>query len=115
MPKRTGNRWIACVLPLWYALTGCDPLHRGCACSEDMRANVCVQGKYAGMDSVAYRRERANGAVDTLPLGDRGCFFELSGRQRVLVLKNGARIDSSAWFSLQTIECCHAEGKTVTF
>jgi hypothetical protein len=102
--------------PVLLALIGCEPMQeRGCACTTEYRVNVCAQGKYEGMDSVTYRRERGNGALDTLQFGSRSCFGELPGRQRILVLKDGARIDSSAWFTLRTVDCCHGEDHTVTF
>jgi hypothetical protein len=116
MPIRIRNRWMSFAMLVPLALIGCDPLHeRGCACSTELRINVCAQGKYEGMDSVTYRRERGNGALDSLFLGDKSCFEELPGKQRILVLKNGARIDSSAWFTLRTVDCCHGEEHTVTF
>lgn len=110
------NHWMSFAMLAPLALIGCDPLHeRGCACSRELRINVCAQGKYDGMDSVTYRREHVNGAMDSVLFGGRNCFEELSGRQRILVLKDGARIDSSAWFTLRTVDCCHGEQHTVTF
>ncbi|MBW8890006.1 MAG: hypothetical protein JF616_19800 [Fibrobacteres bacterium] len=116
MPNRIQVRWIACTLPLWLALMGCDPLRgSGCTCSLEDRVNVCAKGKYDGMESVSYRRERGNGGLDSVSSGSPRCFDELSGRQRILVYENGALIDSSAWFTLRTVDCCHGEAKTVIF
>jgi hypothetical protein len=116
MTAKIRIRWISLALPLLLALIGCDPLRRpGCTCTMEDRVNVCAQGKYDGMDSVSYRRERGNGVIDTLMFGNKKCFDELSGRQRILVMKNGVRIDSSAWFTLRTVDCCHGEEHTVTF
>jgi len=116
MPNSIRVRWIAYALPLCLALIGCDPLHvPGCTCSLELRVNVCAQGKYDSMDSVTYRRERGNGSLDSLLSDNPHCFEELSGKQRILVYKNGARIDSSAWFTLRKVDCCHGEAKTVVF
>lgn len=118
MPTRIRNLWMSLAMLAPLAMIGCDPLHeRGCACTLEYRVNVCAQGKYEGMDSVTYLRERGNGSLDSSEsgIGVRSCFGELPGKQRILVLKNGARIDSSAWFSLRTVDCCHGEEHTVTF
>jgi hypothetical protein len=116
MSGRIENRWILRAMPLLLVLAGCDPwFNRGCACSMDLRSNVCAQGKYDGMNAISYLRERAGGAIDSLASGSPSCFDELPGRQRILVYKNGARIDSSSWFTLRTVECCHGEDKTVVF
>jgi hypothetical protein len=116
MPARNRIRWMSFAILVPLALIGCDPLHQnGCACTMEYRINVCAQGKYDAMDSASYLRERAGGTIDTLFSGDRNCFGELPGRQRILVMKDGARIDSSAWFTVRTVDCCHGEEHIVTF
>lgn len=116
MPKRSGKRRIEIIAALLCAFTGCDPFRNlRCTCDDVLYFNVCVQGKYDTADSVAYLRERGNGKVDSLAPGSRDCFEELSGKQRILVFKKGVRIDSSAWFTLRTVDCCHGEGKIVVF
>lgn len=117
MSQKTWIRSIAFAAPLCLAaFTGCDPQHDpSCFCTLEMRVNVCAQGKYEGMDSVTYRREHGNGVLDTIPFGFDHCFEELPGKQRILVYKGGAKIDSSAWFTLGKVDCCHGEAKTVVF
>ena len=116
MPSRSRKPWIPAAIPLLFAFMGCDPLHSPeCTCDRVLYLNICAQGKYDKDDSVAYHRERGDGPVDTHAPGIRECFEELTGRQRILVLKNGVRIDSSAWFTVRTVDCCHGEAKVVVF
>lgn len=114
MPSRPWKRRIPAAIPFLFAFLGCDPFHGpGCTCDEVLHFNICVQGKYDKDDSVAYLRERGDGSADTLAPGVRDCFEERTGRQRILVLKNGVRIDSSAWFTVRAVDCCHGEAKMI--
>jgi hypothetical protein len=84
------------------------------------RVNVCVtvNGAAAVPDTLSFLREREEGSRDPIydiPGAELQCFGELAGTQRILMLQNTAVIDSSVWFTLQTVDCCHGEAKTVDF
>lgn len=87
-----------------------------CACTLEVRYNLCV--RVNGTDSlpvgIGLVREREGGERDSLDAGMR-CFPEWRGVQRVLLLADGAVADSTGWFEAQTVDCCHAEGRTVEF
>jgi hypothetical protein len=86
----------------------------GCACTLEHRMNLCVtvNGATSIPDSLEFVREREDGGRDSL---SGSCFGESRGIQRVLMLRGMARIDSTGWFELQTVDCCHAEAKTLDF
>ena len=95
-----------------------------CACTLEYRVNLCVtingtdafSHAYAGL---SFARVREGGAADTLSAGDvtggARCFGEWRGVQRVLMLRESVVVDSSAWFEIHTVDCCHGEAKTVDF
>jgi hypothetical protein len=100
-------------------LAGCvkdeDP---GCACTEEYRMNVCVtvNGSATVPDSLTFLREREGGQRDSLEsFMENHCFGELPGTQRILMLQDSSLIDSSSWFTLDTVDCCHGEATTVDF
>lgn len=73
----------------------------------------------AGTSFARVRRLREDGAGDTLSAADVSwggrCFGEWRGVQRVLMLRGEAVIDSSEWFEIRTVDCCHGEARTVDF
>ncbi len=95
-----------------------------CACTLEHRVNLCVtingtetfSDAYAG---VAFARVREGGRGDTLSAADVAgggrCFGEWRGVQRVLMLRDTAVADSSEWFEIRTVDCCHGEARTVDF
>jgi hypothetical protein len=91
-----------------------------CVCTLEHRVNLCVTVNGSGSlpDSLSFLREREDGSRDSL---DRAleyhprCFGEWRGVQRVLMLREGAIVDSTGWFEIQTVDCCHGEAKTVDF
>jgi hypothetical protein len=87
-----------------------------CACTLEHRANLCVtvNGAESLPDSLSFLREREDGVRDSLEYHPR-CFGEWRGVQRVLMLRDAAVSDSTAWFEIQTVDCCHGEAKTVDF
>jgi hypothetical protein len=91
-----------------------------CACTLEYRMNLCatVNGSDVIPDSLSFLRERRSGAVDSLHTGAR-CFGEWRGEQRLLMTRatvgGHAVIDSSSWFTIRTVDCCHGEAKTVDF
>lgn len=97
-----------------------------CACTLEYRRNLCVTvdgdprfpDGLAGVSFVRVRRVR-EGAADTLSAvdvaGGGRCFGEWRGVQRVLMLRDEAVIDSSEWFEIRTVDCCHGEARTVDF
>jgi hypothetical protein len=87
-----------------------------CACTLEHRTNLCVtvNGSESLPDSLSFLREREDGARDSLAYHPR-CFGEWRGVQRVLMLREGALVDSTGWFEIQTVDCCHGEAKTVDF
>lgn len=109
--------------------SGGEPLPRtavgdDCACTLEYRVNLCVtiDGARALPDDlkgVSFARVREGGAADTLSAaevaGGARCFGEWRGVQRVLMLRASAVIDSSGWFEIQTVDCCHGEAMTVDF
>lgn len=96
-----------------------------CACTLEYRMNLCVtvNGTETFSDAMAglsFSRERAGGAAaDTLSAADVAgggrCFGEARGVQRVLMLREAVVLDSSAWFEVRTVDCCHGEARTVDF
>jgi hypothetical protein len=95
-----------------------------CACTLEYRVNLCVTIDGArtlpdDLTGVSFARVREGGAADTLSAaevaGGARCFGEWRGVQRVLMLRAAAVIDSSGWFEIQTVDCCHGEAKTVDF
>ena len=87
-----------------------------CACTLEVRYNLCarVNGADSLPPGLGLIREREGGGRDTLDAG-RQCFWEWRGVQRVVLLEDGAPVESSGWFEAQTVDCCHAEAKTVEF
>jgi hypothetical protein len=88
-----------------------------CACTLEHRTNVCVtvNGSDSLPTSLTFVRQREGGATDLLEYHPR-CFGEWRGDlQRVLMLRDGAVVDSSGWFETPTVDCCHGEAKTVDF
>ncbi len=81
--------------------------------------NVCVT--WDGSDSlptgIGFIREREGGARDSLESAvTTNCFGELPGTtQRILVLHGSSVVDSSEWFTPDTVDCCHGEAKTIAF
>lgn len=96
-------------------------LPQDCACTLEFRSNLCVtvNGQKPepdpGSDSLRFVRERQDGTWDvSSPVGSL-CFGELRGVQRVLMLRDTIVVDSSGWFEIRTVDCCHGEAKTVDF
>lgn len=87
-----------------------------CACTLEHRMNLCltVNGATALPDSSVFVREREDGSRDTLPPGAR-CFGEWRGLQRILREHEARLVDSTGWFEIGTVDCCHGEAKTVDF
>lgn len=103
---------------LAFFLVGCPADEDDCACTMEYRYNVCVtvNGSADLPDSVSFVRERQDGARDSLEsFLPSNCFGELPGTQRILMLRNSAPVDSSDWFTLATVDCCHGEAKTINF
>jgi hypothetical protein len=101
-------------------LTGCPVQEKGegCACTQEYRMNVCVtlNGSSSLPDSLLFLRERQDGARDSiLSVSPANCFGELPATQRILMLRNSAVVDSTGWFTLDTVACCHGEDTTVNF
>jgi hypothetical protein len=101
---------------------GSDP--ENCACTLEYRMNVCVtiNGRVDSSDhftGLSFMRVREGGAVDTLSAvdvaGGARCFGEWRGLQRVLMQRESTPIDSSGWFDVPTVDCCHGAAKTVDF
>jgi hypothetical protein len=99
-----------------------DP--ENCACTLEYRINLCVtiNGAAESVDDFAglsFVRMREGSAADTLSTsevaGGARCFGEWRGLQRVLMLRESRAVDSSGWFEVQTVDCCHGEAKTVDF
>jgi hypothetical protein len=99
-----------------------DP--ENCACTLEYRMNLCVTingaaesvDDFAGLSFVRMREGRAADTLSTSEVaGGARCFGEWRGLQRVLMLRDTAVIDSSGWFQVQTVDCCHGEAKTVDF
>ena len=91
-------------------LVACIRDGEGCACTMEHRINVCVtvDGSDTLPDSTVLLRERRDGTRDSLEsLDPAPCFGELPGKQRILMLRNSAVVDSSEWFTLETVDCCH--------
>jgi hypothetical protein len=95
-----------------------------CACTLEHRINLCVtvNGALSFSDNVrglAFAREREHGKADTLSRAEVAagarCFGEWAGVQRVLMLRDSAVVDSTGWFEVPTVDCCHGEAKTVDF
>jgi|GEM_PF-4970660 len=101
------------------ALKDEDP---GCACTAEYRYNICVtwDGSDRLPEALTFFRELQSGVRDTLPSGFN-CFGELRMPQRILVqnhsdlLDTSVIVDSSAWFTPATVDCCHGEAKTIAF
>ena len=123
---------VSSVLVLLLVATGCAPrnppsrtlraaipppeIPLDCACTLEVRYNLCAQVNGADSLPAGYGliREREGGGRDTLDARMR-CFWEWRGVQRVLLLEAGVVVDSTGWFETQTVDCCHAEAKTVDF
>lgn len=95
-----------------------------CACTLEYRMNLCITVDGArelpgDLADVSFARVREGGAADTLSAAEVAegarCFGEWRGLQRVLMLRAAAVIDSSGWFEVQTVDCCHGEARTVDF
>jgi hypothetical protein len=109
--------WWVWIGVLACGLGGCVE-EDGCACTTEYRINVCVtvNGTPSLPDSLAFLREREDGSRDSLDaFMPSNCFGELPGAQRILVLSDSSAVDSSAWFTQATVDCCHGEAKTVDF
>jgi hypothetical protein len=89
-----------------------------CVCTAEYRMNVCVtvNGSSGLPDSLRFLREYQDGTRDSLNsfMGNH-CFGELPGTQRILMLRNSVTVDSTGWFALDTVDCCHGEDTTVNF
>jgi hypothetical protein len=95
-----------------------------CACTLDYRMNLCVTVN--GADSVpadlSFQRQHEDGWRDSIdhvsthinPSGPQ-CFGEARGVQRIFMRKRGAVVDSTGWFEIPTVDCCHGAAKTVDF
>lgn len=125
------------VVPLALALAGCaawcppkktvkadnPPFNNppDCACTLEYRMNLCVtlNGSKALPDSLWFQREREDGTRDALDgaTTDQGmrCFGEARGLQRILMYRSSAVVDSSGWFDIPTVDCCHGQARTVNF
>jgi len=95
-----------------------------CACTLEHRINLCVtvNGASALSDNfrdLAFAREREQGRADTLSAAEVAagarCFGEWPGVQRVLMLRDTAVVDSTGWFEVPVVDCCHGEAKTLDF
>ncbi len=99
-----------------YADVYADDYEEDCACTLEYRTNICVtvDGSEVLSDTLDFLRERQDGSRDSLEYHPR-CFGELVGTQRILMLRGGTVIDSSAWFTTRRVDCCHGEAKTIEF
>jgi hypothetical protein len=95
-----------------------------CACTLEHRMNLCVT--INGLDSLpsgtSFVRQHEDGWRDSIdqvsaslnPEGPQ-CFGEGRGVQRIFLRKSGVVIDSTGWFEIPTVDCCHGAAKTVDF
>jgi hypothetical protein len=103
-------------------LLGCQkdaaPPTDNCVCTRDYRYNICVtlNGSATWSDSLTFIRQLSS-EMDTLSNVDyqNHCFGEYVGSQRIFMLRNGVKLDSSAIFVTKTEDCCHGEAHTVNF
>jgi hypothetical protein len=101
--------------------SACNLFNKNHTCEDEQIINVCVVGKYNQQDSIFFTREREKGIIDTAPTpvgpieNRKYCFDESRGKQRIIVYRNQARIDSSAWFVQKAMNSCNYEPKTITF
>lgn len=95
-----------------------------CACTLEHRINLCVTVNGAGglsddFRDLSFARVREGGAADTLSVADVAagarCFGEWPGVQRVFMLRTAVGVDSTGWFEVPTVDCCHGEAKTIDF
>lgn len=111
---------LALALAAGLGLSACDFFDSDKTCTDEERNNLYVSSKYGGKDSTLTVRERQGGRRDTsLDLAQcegQPCFSEYDKNQRILILKDGKTIDSSAWFRQEEDEDgCHQKSKTITF
>jgi hypothetical protein len=95
-----------------------------CACTLEHRMNLCVT--LNGSDSLppgsSFVRQHEDGWRDSIDQvsvslnpGGPQCFGEARGVQRILLRKNKVVLDSTGWFEIPTVDCCHGAAKTVDF
>lgn len=108
---------FAVIVSLCGGLAACDAFEDDCACTLEYRMNICVtvNGEESIPDSLGFLREKQDGARDSLDAHHTRCFGEMVGTQRVLMLRDGAVIDSSEWFTTRVVDCCHGEARTIDF
>ncbi len=95
-----------------------------CACTQEFRRNLCltVNGRDSIPAGLSFQRQHEDGwrdTVDAVSIAVNAsapqCFGEARGVQRIFFRKNGVIVDSTGWFEIPTVDCCHAAAKTVDF
>ncbi len=90
-----------------------------CACSQEIRINLCINGNYSGLNSISIYREHQNGELSPPEYivndSTQACFSEMTGKQRIISMENNNVVDSTGWFDLKTVDCCHAEAKSLNY